>query len=104
MPAFGLEKKSGQGGALEPRRRVVVGRSATGRVRWREWDAVVWAAPGRVADRTGAFVCGVFFLMIRRPPRSTLFPYTTLFRSLAGVAAPSRCLGMMIMGASTGVA
>src|SRR5256885_11278112 len=24
-----------------------------------------------------------FFLMIRRPPRSTLFPYTTLFRSLA---------------------
>src|SRR5580698_3262649 len=30
-----------------------------------------------------------FFLMIRRPPRSTLFPYTTLFRSrrLAGVFA-----------------
>src|SRR3712207_7386742 len=27
-------------------------------------------------------MCGfVFFLMIRRPPRSTLFPYTTLFRS-----------------------
>src|SRR2546425_4930632 len=25
-----------------------------------------------------------FFLMIRRPPRSTLFPYTTLFRSLPG--------------------
>src|SRR2546426_8477624 len=25
-----------------------------------------------------------FFLMIRRPPRSTLFPYTTLFRSLGG--------------------
>src|SRR5205085_10936946 len=24
----------------------------------------------------------VFFLMLRRPPRSTLFPYTTLFRSL----------------------
>src|SRR5258707_14540750 len=31
-----------------------------------------------------------FFLMIRRPPRSTLFPYTTLFRSpLAGAAAGS---------------
>src|SRR5258707_1881869 len=33
-----------------------------------------------------------FFLMIRRPPRSTLFPYTTLFRSSrdhdAGVARP----------------
>src|SRR3712207_9239428 len=26
-------------------------------------------------------VRGFFFLMIRRPPRSTLFPYTTLFRS-----------------------
>src|SRR6266511_5230117 len=30
-----------------------------------------------------AFSCCLFFLMIRRPPRSTLFPYTTLFRSLA---------------------
>src|SRR2546430_936998 len=29
----------------------------------------------------------IFFLMIRRPPRSTLFPYTTLFRSLGDVAA-----------------
>src|SRR5437879_11089091 len=28
-----------------------------------------------------------FFLMIRRPPRSTLFPYTTLFRSLLRVFA-----------------
>src|SRR5256885_16796596 len=27
-----------------------------------------------------------FFLMIRRPPRSTLFPYTTLFRSHSGSA------------------
>src|SRR5256885_17050049 len=27
------------------------------------------------------FACFFFFLMIRRPPRSTLFPYTTLFRS-----------------------
>src|SRR3712207_9401545 len=27
------------------------------------------------------YVCLFFFLMIRRPPRSTLFPYTTLFRS-----------------------
>ena len=26
----------------------------------------------------------IFFLMIRRPPRSTLFPYTTLFRSVVG--------------------
>src|SRR3712207_8456369 len=28
-------------------------------------------------------MCSFFFLMIRRPPRSTLFPYTTLFRSAA---------------------
>src|SRR5256885_13804869 len=28
-----------------------------------------------------------FFLMIRRPPRSTLFPYTTLFRSYRGLPA-----------------
>src|SRR3989442_6115866 len=38
-----------------------------------------------------------FFLMIRRPPRSTLFPYTTLFRSHAGWtvlrAPPARRLG-----------
>src|SRR5215213_10365640 len=29
-----------------------------------------------------------FFLMIRRPPRSTLFPYTTLFRSAATSVGP----------------
>src|SRR5256885_13322435 len=28
-------------------------------------------------------ICVFFFLMIRRPPRSTLFPYTTLFRSVS---------------------
>src|SRR3712207_8288126 len=33
-----------------------------------------------------------FFLMIRRPPRSTLFPYTTLFRSASPIA-PRRALG-----------
>src|SRR2546430_16106156 len=31
-----------------------------------------------------------FFLMIRRPPRSTLFPYTTLFRSVFPVLTLSR--------------
>src|SRR4030042_1895555 len=31
-------------------------------------------------------VCPLFFLIRRRPPRSTLFPYTTLFRS--GAATP----------------
>src|SRR5436189_2357637 len=31
-----------------------------------------------------------FFLMIRPPPRSTLFPYTTLFRSSSGRTIPAR--------------
>src|SRR2546422_5559112 len=35
-----------------------------------------------ISSVSGVFVSGLFFfLMIRRPPRSTLFPYTTLFRS-----------------------
>src|SRR3712207_8669525 len=34
--------------------------------------------------------CSFFFLMIRRPPRSTLFPYTTLFRSLSVFGSTSR--------------
>src|SRR3989442_8629956 len=33
-----------------------------------------------------------FFLMIRRPPRSTLFPYTTLFRSSGEYAGRRRVL------------
>src|ERR1039458_7130426 len=35
----------------------------------------------------------VFFLMIRRPPRSTLFHYTTLFRSIVGLLARDRLRG-----------
>src|SRR5471030_3406715 len=38
-----------------------------------------------------SFACSFFFfLMIRRPPRSTLFPYTTLFRSRTSPPV-SRC-------------
>src|SRR5882762_3628272 len=33
------------------------------------------------SGRHSCLFCFIFFLMIRRPPRSTLFPYTTLFRS-----------------------
>src|SRR3712207_7764943 len=40
-----------------------------------------------------------FFLMIRRPPRSTLFPYTTLFRS-----SSSRFGSIMMSRTSSGVA
>src|SRR3712207_7107927 len=39
-----------------------------------------------IAERSVSF----FFLMIRRPPRSTLFPYTTLFRSRARHGLPDR--------------
>src|SRR5947199_9495613 len=41
-----------------------------------------------VSTQSFSLFCVLFFLMIRRPPRSTLFPYTTLFRSDAG--APRR--------------
>src|SRR4051794_41965463 len=40
-----------------------------------------------------------FFLMIRRPPRSTLFPYTTLFRSQDDIAGTPRGAGIGIAGA-----
>src|SRR6266571_5018774 len=33
-----------------------------------------------IAQKYGQPYVGLFFLMIRQPPRSTLFPYTTLFR------------------------
>src|SRR5260221_5419365 len=36
-----------------------------------------------------------FFLMIRRPPRSTLFPYTTLFRSIIPLQNPQRANSKM---------
>src|SRR2546426_5173514 len=39
-----------------------------------------------------------FFLMIRRPPRSTLFPYTTLFRSPRGVRPGAFQLGAAARG------
>src|SRR5260370_30163570 len=50
-----------------------------------------------------------FFLMIRRPPRSTLFPYTTLFRSRGtasscccgrGFHGTPRCCGLLRRGRS----
>src|SRR5574340_1342471 len=37
-----------------------------------------------------------FFLMIRRPPRSTLFPYTTLFRSVVLPHEPARVPGVVL--------
>src|SRR2546429_2154279 len=43
-------------------------------------------------------LCSFFFLMIRRPPRSTLFPYTTLFRS------HSRKRGSVVGGGGVAIA
>src|SRR5260370_39284107 len=47
-----------------------------------------------------------FFLMIRRPPRSTLFPYTTLFRSLGqtvGAALTALIFARLLQGAIAAV-
>src|SRR3989304_7663638 len=45
-------------------------------------DARVLSRPAAyLFPRPFRLLCISFFLMIRRPPRSTLFPYTTLFRS-----------------------
>src|SRR2546430_13437730 len=41
-------------------------------------------------------LCFFFFLMIRRPPRSTLFPYTTLFRSRRAPGAPVTCAAAVV--------
>src|SRR2546426_485549 len=77
----------GHGGAVVVGDRRVVDR------RDRNRDGGRGAALG-VGDRRRArrpvvagLVGDVFFLMIRRPPRSTLFPYTTLFRSSVGRVA-----------------
>src|SRR3990170_3071751 len=43
-----------------------------------------------------------FFLMIRRPPRSTLFPYTTLFRSGVGNRRPCPVLELLTFAGITG--
>src|SRR3712207_9346866 len=40
----------------------------------------------------------LFFLMIRRPPRSTLFPYTTLFRSIVFTSNATEGLNEAIIG------
>src|SRR5256886_16407952 len=51
-------------------------------------------------------VCFFFFLMIRRPPRSTLFPYTTLFRSLVvlalAIGTKSRGAALALLGVVAG--
>src|SRR3712207_9126307 len=45
----------------------------------------------------------LFFLMIRRPPRSTLFPYTTLFRSSGSVRRARQVTVRIPAGAKDGM-
>src|ERR1017187_9057225 len=52
------------------------------------WRSRAESSSPTCANKSAALACrearllDMFFLMIRRPPRSTLFPYTTLFRSI----------------------
>src|SRR5688572_33474636 len=56
--------------------------------------SAVWSLPVLFFVSFPSFLFYVFFfLMIRRPPRSTLFPYTTLFRSSPTHRAGARCSG-----------
>src|SRR5438477_7583065 len=50
------------------------------------------------ASSISSWVSFFFFLMIRRPPRSTLFPYTTLFRSRSGRRTCARGLASLGVG------
>src|SRR5689334_2446168 len=55
-------------------------------------DEVVLAIPHQryLSEQVIRESRNIFFLMIRRPPRSTLFPYTTLFRSRSSSRATTR--------------
>src|SRR6266487_3268533 len=87
-----LEKKKKKG-ELRARRPAAHGRGAPlllslGRGRRRTLARARPLAGGtRELDR---LFDALFFLMIRRPPRSTLFPYTTLFRSHRSNRYPTR--------------
>src|SRR5687767_2961412 len=90
-------------------RRPAAPRGVVGHAPHRRVPGVVPPVPGFQHQHGGALACELvgghgaagpvfFFLMIRRPPRSTLFPYTTLFRSVLlpfqllrlSLATPSR--------------
>src|SRR6266581_5480207 len=50
----------------------------------------MWVSGAYSTFSRGSSICVLFFLMIRRPPRSTLFPYTTLFRPAPATASRER--------------
>src|SRR6266478_6361698 len=71
---FCLKKKTNARGA-EAGLQEGQGRDCGQRIRHQRWGCGADLGVCRLC------ACFFFFLMIRRPPRSTLFPYTTLFRS-----------------------
>src|SRR3972149_3466763 len=56
----------------------------------------LWKLITRIINLLNRLFITNFFLMIRRPPRSTLFPYTTLFRSYPGVGLVNGMTGEMM--------
>src|SRR3990172_285720 len=82
-----------------------------GRPTFPSWHPRSWAQQGRrtrVRQRSEEhtselqsrlhLLCRLLFLMIRRPPRSPLFPYTTLFRSPRSQAAQHSLRGIHGLG------
>src|SRR5690606_41698852 len=53
-------------------------------------------SPAHPAAAPSPFYAALSFFMLRRPPRSTLFPYTTLFRSTMDIGSfqADRCIGV----------
>src|SRR5215469_8292380 len=76
-PGAGQARSEEHTSELQSRRDLVCRLLLEKKNRMREEAGVLWQEHGLVF--ASAFF--IFFLMIRRPPRSTLFPYTTLFRS-----------------------
>src|SRR3974377_1753729 len=70
------------------RQHTVMSQHVEARVLSRVSCASTSTTPRRAPSLVIVSVSVFFFLMIRRPPRSTLFPYTTLFRSLNSLAGP----------------
>src|SRR5256885_1061136 len=95
MPSSGCKKKDRQlqrleldGGESLPHPRPPLGRPVPRRPALEQRRRPRWPVPRHPALGSvprpaipTVLTQGFFFLMIRRPPRSTLFPYTTLFRS-----------------------
>src|SRR5580658_8774692 len=83
MPSSACKKELAEVGFVY----VVVVRLEITKQRWHRCRGFLGHGHGlRIAQLHSRFYV-FFFLMIRRPPRSTLFPYTTLFRSFIDAVA-----------------